>query len=60
VIWFVLQVFSGVGQLGTNVNGGVAFWAHAGGFAFGAVVAWLFYRGRRPAPITFPPPPPRF
>jgi len=46
--WLLLQVFSGVGQLGTDVNGGVAFWAHVGGFAFGAGVAWLFYRPRGP------------
>jgi membrane associated rhomboid family serine protease len=46
--WFVLQVFSGVGQLGIDVNGGVAYWAHIGGFGFGAIVAWLFYR--RPGP----------
>ncbi len=45
-IWFLLQVFSGVGQLGSELNGGVAFWAHVGGFAFGAIVAWLFYRNR--------------
>jgi membrane associated rhomboid family serine protease len=44
--WFLLQVFSGVGQLGSELNGGVAYWAHTGGFAFGAIVAWLFYRGR--------------
>jgi membrane associated rhomboid family serine protease len=47
-IWFVLQLFSGVGQLASEVNGGgVAYWAHVGGFAFGALVAWLFYRNRR-------------
>jgi membrane associated rhomboid family serine protease len=45
-IWFALQVFSGVGQLGTELNGGVAYWAHIGGFAFGAIVVWLFYRRR--------------
>jgi membrane associated rhomboid family serine protease len=45
-IWFVLQLFSGVGQLGAEVGGGVAYWAHVGGFAFGALVAWLFYRRR--------------
>ena len=45
-IWFVLQLFSGVGQLGADVGGGVAYWAHVGGFAFGALVAWLFYRRR--------------
>jgi membrane associated rhomboid family serine protease len=44
--WFVLQLFSGVGSLGANVNGGVAYWAHVGGFAFGAAVALLFFRGR--------------
>ena len=47
-IWFVLQLFSGVGQLASQVSGGgVAYWAHVGGFAFGALVAWLFYRNRR-------------
>jgi membrane associated rhomboid family serine protease len=45
-IWFVLQLFSGVGQIGSDVNGGVAYWAHVGGFAFGSLVAWLFYRRR--------------
>lgn len=55
-VWFVLQLFSGVGQLGTEVNGGVAFWAHVGGFAFGAVIAWLFFR-RRPGPDRYRVPP---
>lgn len=61
--WFVLQLLSGVGQLGTQVNGGVAFWAHVGGFAFGAAVAWLFFRrrgGRRPEPYGIPPRPDYF
>ena len=53
-IWFVLQLFSGVGQLGAEVGGGVAYWAHVGGFAFGALVAWLFYRRRGgPGPIEY-------
>ena len=48
--WFVLQAFQGVGSLGADV-GGVAWWAHIGGFAFGALIALLFYRRRsRPAP----------
>jgi membrane associated rhomboid family serine protease len=47
-IWFVLQLFSGVGQLGAEVNGGVAYWAHVGGFAFGLLVGFLLRRaGRR-------------
>jgi membrane associated rhomboid family serine protease len=45
-VWFVLQFFSGVGSLGRHVNGGVAYWAHVGGFLLGATVAFLFYRSR--------------
>jgi membrane associated rhomboid family serine protease len=52
--WFVLQVFSGIGSLSQQVNtGGVAFWAHVGGFAFGALMALLFFPKEgfgRPAP----------
>jgi membrane associated rhomboid family serine protease len=51
--WFLLQLFQGVGELGAGIGGGVAYWAHIGGFAFGAIVAWLFYRPRR-APSAFP------
>jgi len=62
-IWFLLQVFSGVGQLGSELNGGVAYWAHVGGFAFGALVAWLFYRRRggvQPPVYGVPPRPDAF
>lgn len=57
--WFLLQVFTGVGQLGSDLVGGVAYWAHVGGFVFGAVVAWLFYRRRprRPSLTGLPPRP---
>lgn len=59
--WFVLQLFSGVGGLGTQVNGGVAYWAHVGGFAFGMVVTWLFFRGRgERRPLREIPPRPDF
>jgi membrane associated rhomboid family serine protease len=43
-MWFVLQAFQGLGSLGADV-GGVAWFAHIGGFAFGALIALLFYRG---------------
>ena len=43
--WFVLQAFQGVGSLGADT--GVAWFAHIGGFVFGAAIALLFYRGRR-------------
>jgi rhomboid family protein len=49
--WFVLQLFSGVGSLGADVNGGVAYFAHVGGFALGAIAAaTVFRRYRRPPP----------
>lgn len=40
-LWFVLQLFSGVLSLGGPDVGGVAFWAHAGGFVAGVVMAKL-------------------
>jgi membrane associated rhomboid family serine protease len=59
-LWFVLQVFTGVGGLGSGVNGGVAYFAHIGGFAFGAAIALLFLRGRRSRELYAAPyPPPR-
>ncbi|KKS95992.1 MAG: rhomboid family protein [Candidatus Gottesmanbacteria bacterium GW2011_GWA2_43_14] len=33
--WFIIQLFSGVGSLGAAGQGGVAWWAHIGGFASG-------------------------
>jgi len=54
-LWFVLQLFSGVGELGTAVNGGVAYWAHVGGFAFGLLVGLAFLRRRGRGSV--PPPP---
>jgi membrane associated rhomboid family serine protease len=53
-LWFVLQLFQGVSGLAAQVNGGVAYWAHVGGFGFGVVVALLFLRGRR-RPALRPP-----
>jgi membrane associated rhomboid family serine protease len=57
-IWFLLQLLSGVGSLGDRVGtgGGVAFFAHIGGFAFGALLALLFFPKERPG---IEPPPPR-
>jgi membrane associated rhomboid family serine protease len=36
--WFFLQFFSGVASLGMTDQGGVAWWAHVGGFILGAVL----------------------
>jgi membrane associated rhomboid family serine protease len=43
-IWFVTQFFNGVAALGvaTAETGGVAYWAHIGGFVAGLVAAWLY------------------
>jgi len=53
--WFVLQFFNGAFSLLSSKSdfGGIAWWAHVGGFAFGLVVC-LFVRGSRrsPPPIT--------
>jgi len=42
-LWFALQLFSGVVQVGAE-GGGVAFWAHVGGFIAGVVFIKLFAR----------------
>lgn len=46
-IWFITQFFNGVAALGaeTAQTGGVAVWAHIGGFLFGLLIGFLF-RGR--------------
>jgi membrane associated rhomboid family serine protease len=47
-LWFVLQLLSGVGSLGQRADvGGVAFWAHAGGFVVGMIGVFLFRRPER-------------
>ncbi len=49
-LWFVFQFFSGALSLGAS-GGGIAWWAHIGGFVFGMVVMKLFGgRPRRPWP----------
>jgi len=34
-LWFVMQFFSGALSLAWSVRGGIAWWAHIGGFVFG-------------------------
>jgi membrane associated rhomboid family serine protease len=40
-VWFAIQFFSGIGSLGMTQAGGVAFWAHIGGFIFGAIIGLI-------------------
>jgi hypothetical protein len=39
--WIVIQFIGGLGSMRTHGQGGVAFWAHIGGFAVGFVLAKL-------------------
>ncbi len=49
--WFVLQLFNGVTSLGpATADGGVAFFAHVGGFVAGAALIFVFK-------MIFPQPP---
>jgi membrane associated rhomboid family serine protease len=45
--WFILQLFNGVLTIGAADVGGVAFWAHIGGFVVGVVTAKLLTLGRQ-------------
>lgn len=47
-MWFLLQLFEGTAALGMAALGGVAFWAHIGGFVFGMVIGPLLRQRERP------------
>jgi membrane associated rhomboid family serine protease len=50
IVWFLLQVMSGLGELGaraTGGEGGVAWFAHIGGFVAGLILVWFFRTRRR-------------
>jgi membrane associated rhomboid family serine protease len=51
--WFLLQFLEGIGSLGVATSGGVAWWAHIGGFLFGLLLTlairwnvWPFFKRR--------------
>ena len=46
-LWFVTQLLSGFGSLGQD-GGGVAYWAHIGGFVCGLVLTFLLRGIARP------------
>ena len=49
-LWFVLQLFSGIGSVAdtAQTGGGVAYMAHIGGFVAGLVLGFLFRGSRGP------------
>lgn len=58
-LWFVLQFFNGVGSLGVRDAqdiGGVAYFAHIGGFLAGMLLITVFGGFRRPRRREPPPP----
>ena len=46
-LWFLIQLFSGIGSIASVQSGGVAYMAHVGGIIFGVVTARLFENPRR-------------
>ena len=53
--WFVLQLIDGVASLGVEgIDGGVAFFAHIGGFVAGAIVALIIGRRRPRSSLSAP------
>jgi len=45
--WFVIQVLYGFGTLGFQSGGGVAWFAHIGGFVIGLVLVFIFEKKER-------------
>lgn len=45
-LWFLIQFLSGISSLGSAASGGVAWWAHVGGFLLGVLLV-LGMRRRR-------------
>ena len=52
-LWFAIQFLSGIGSLGAASMGGVAWWAHVGGFLLGVLIAQLYRRSPRPAQYVY-------
>lgn len=51
-IWFVIQFFQGAASITATQSGGVAWWAHVGGFAVGYLIASLLkFTGETSPPV---------
>jgi membrane associated rhomboid family serine protease len=59
IYWFGIQLFMGVGSLGADESGGVAVWAHVGGFVAGLLLIKPFENRKlvyaKTHHITLPP-----
>ncbi|RJQ47268.1 MAG: rhomboid family intramembrane serine protease [Gaiellales bacterium] len=52
MLWFVLQLFSGTSSLVAETDGGVAYFAHIGGFVAGFILIKLFTKKRSPVYVS--------
>lgn len=53
--WFLVQFLSGLMTLGASQNvGGIAYWAHIGGFLSGLLLVYLFAGRPRAQPRSYP------
>jgi membrane associated rhomboid family serine protease len=50
VYWFFLQFIAGVTSIGDVTHGGVAWWAHVGGFLMGMALTWII-KSRTKVPL---------
>jgi len=51
-LWFIVQFLSGISSLGSAAMGGVAWWAHVGGFLIGALIALLVRSASHSSPAA--------
>jgi membrane associated rhomboid family serine protease len=54
-LWIVFQIINGMGALGGQEGGGIAYAAHIGGFAAGLLLVKLFVNRAQPLPHTSKP-----
>jgi membrane associated rhomboid family serine protease len=50
LFWFAFQLMLGVGTLGAATGGGIAFWAHIGGFVAGMILGPMLLPRHEPHP----------
>ncbi|MBI5570760.1 MAG: rhomboid family intramembrane serine protease [Desulfomonile tiedjei] len=54
IFWFAIQLLSGAAQLGARQDlGGVAYWAHIGGFVLGILLIWLMAKKPTPRSLSW-------
>ena len=52
-LWFLIQFLSGISSVSAASMGGVAWWAHVGGFLLGVLIAQFYRVSARPAQYVY-------